>query len=165
MKIIKKDNFDRDHIGEEIVAENVHYPQAKYLVEALNEKYSGDSSQDFFTMEDNDYVPYPSAHARNYNFPSFLGLSGLVSAGCVQRNTDLVLILLDNREDQSYFFVYYNRNLGVTSKSISKKEGLELITESKIFEIISIDTLRKATMSVSDRNWKRIEEAENKRDY
>jgi hypothetical protein len=168
MKIIKRDNFNREHIGEELVAENVPYPQAKYMVEALNEKYSGEkTSLDFFAMESNDYVPEPSFHTSSHSLP-FMGLSDLVSSGYIQKHTDLVLILLDkkknDREDQYYFFVYYNRNLGFPSRTISKKQGLELMAKSDIFEIISTDTLKKASMSITDRNWERIEEEENKRD-
>ena len=57
MKIIKKDNYNRDHISESVLAENVHPHFAKDIAEFLNQKMRNDDSF-FCQVEADDYVPY-----------------------------------------------------------------------------------------------------------
>ena len=58
MKIIKVDNFARDHISDTLVAENVSEWWAKSIVELLNDKYSGDHSPDYFRAVPDDHKLY-----------------------------------------------------------------------------------------------------------
>lgn len=57
MKIVKIDNFDRDHIDDVVIAENVSEYYAKVIVAHLNQKFSGDNSQDYFVVKPDDYKP------------------------------------------------------------------------------------------------------------
>ena len=58
MKIIKIDNFDRDNISDELIAENVSGYYIEFIVEELNQKYSGSRSCDFFMGVPDDRVLY-----------------------------------------------------------------------------------------------------------
>ncbi len=58
MKIICKDNFDRETRSESVVAENVPEYYIELLVEALNAKHSGEHSENWFKAEPDDYQPY-----------------------------------------------------------------------------------------------------------
>lgn len=58
MKIIRKDNFDRETVSEKVVAENVPDYYAPIITQLLNEKLSGEHSDDFFTAQPDNYVPY-----------------------------------------------------------------------------------------------------------
>ena len=58
MKIVRIDNFNRDTVSDVLVCENVNEYYGKFLVEALNNKYSGDYSEDFFRLVEDDYVLY-----------------------------------------------------------------------------------------------------------
>lgn len=57
MKIIRKDNFNRDDHSESVVAENVTEYYAKRIVKLLN-KETGPDSSDFFKVEPDNYKPY-----------------------------------------------------------------------------------------------------------
>ncbi len=56
MKIIRVDNFDRGSLPEVLIAENVKPYYAKYIIEFLNNKFSGDHSPEYFELEEDDYV-------------------------------------------------------------------------------------------------------------
>ena len=58
MKIVCKDNFGRDIVSDTLVCENVNEYYGKFLVNILNEKYGGEYSEDFFTLEDDNYKLY-----------------------------------------------------------------------------------------------------------
>lgn len=58
MKIIIKDNFDRETVSEEILAENVNEFWAHHLEELLNKTLSGDCAQQFFKAVPDDYKLY-----------------------------------------------------------------------------------------------------------
>lgn len=54
MKIICKDNFDRESVSDKLIAENVDELYLQSIVDYLNNRYGGNSSPDFFkTVEDN----------------------------------------------------------------------------------------------------------------
>jgi hypothetical protein len=55
VKIICKDNFDRDYKSDSLVCENVNKYYGKYLVDFLNEKFSGEDSEDFYILADDSY--------------------------------------------------------------------------------------------------------------
>ena len=55
MKIIEVDNLNRDYIADILIAENVHHHYGRTIVEALNEKYSGPDSEQFFKLVKDDY--------------------------------------------------------------------------------------------------------------
>jgi hypothetical protein len=55
MKIIAKDNFDRDHVSETLVAENVPSYYAPAIAGFLNERFSGNNAPNF-------YVAVPDNH-------------------------------------------------------------------------------------------------------
>jgi hypothetical protein len=57
MKIICKDNFDRDYISERLVAENVSEYYAKIIVRLLNESEPVDGAY-FYKAESDDYKLY-----------------------------------------------------------------------------------------------------------
>lgn len=42
MKVIKVDNFDRDTVDDELVAEGLTEQEAKDMAEGLNQKFGGD---------------------------------------------------------------------------------------------------------------------------
>ena len=53
MKIIQTDNFDRDDIGDQLLADNVSKYWAERIVTLLNDKYSG-SVTDFYCQAVSD---------------------------------------------------------------------------------------------------------------
>lgn len=55
MKIIMVDNFDRDYVDDKLIADNVTPMYASTIVEALNNKYSGDTSPHFFRAVQDEY--------------------------------------------------------------------------------------------------------------
>jgi len=58
MKIIKIDNFDRDSVSDELIAENVSAYYIEFIVEELNQKYSGSTSPYFFMAVPDDRTLY-----------------------------------------------------------------------------------------------------------
>lgn len=58
MKIICKDNFDRETRSDEVIAENVHEFYAQFIADSLNDRFSGPNSDSFFRAEPDDYKPY-----------------------------------------------------------------------------------------------------------
>lgn len=58
MKIICKDNFDRDSVSDTLVAENVSEYYAPIIVNFMNSKLSGEHSSDYFAAVPDDYVLY-----------------------------------------------------------------------------------------------------------
>ena len=57
MKIIRTDNFNRDHVSDGLIAENVNEFFAKLIVKLLN-KYTGMNSQDYFKAVPDDHKLY-----------------------------------------------------------------------------------------------------------
>lgn len=56
MKIIVTDNFNRDYQPESLVADNIkNEDYAKTMCNALNEKFSGTHSPNFYKIVDDDY--------------------------------------------------------------------------------------------------------------
>lgn len=55
MKIITKDNFDRDLFREIVVAENVSKYLGEQLVNAWNDKYWNDHSDWYLKLVEDDY--------------------------------------------------------------------------------------------------------------
>ena len=58
MKIVCKDNFNRDHISERLIAENVPSKYAGCVKDALNREFGGDASPAFFDIEADNYKLY-----------------------------------------------------------------------------------------------------------
>lgn len=58
MKIICVDNFNRESRSDNLVAENVNAYYAKFIVEILNERFSGRDCSDFYRVVENDYKLY-----------------------------------------------------------------------------------------------------------
>jgi len=58
MKIITKDNFDRDLFVEQVVAENVNEYFGKQLVNEWNENHWSDFSQYYLALVEDDYELY-----------------------------------------------------------------------------------------------------------
>ncbi len=58
MKIICKDNYDRESVDDKLVCSNVSEYYGKIIVESLNNKLSGDRSSDFYKLVDNEYELY-----------------------------------------------------------------------------------------------------------
>lgn len=58
MKIITKDNFDRDLFVERVIAENVSESFGKQFVKLWNEEYWHEQSEFYLELVDDDYVPY-----------------------------------------------------------------------------------------------------------
>lgn len=56
MKIIAKDNFDRECIADELIAENVPEYYVDTMVDALNKTYSGEDALRWFVSKPDDYV-------------------------------------------------------------------------------------------------------------
>lgn len=54
-KIIKIDNFDRETVSDQLIAENVNDYYGKQIVEDLNARWSGDQSPDFFKLVPDDH--------------------------------------------------------------------------------------------------------------
>lgn len=57
MKIIAKDNFDRDYIDEYLLCENINSYHGKRIVEFLNSR-SHDNSPHYFELKEDDYELY-----------------------------------------------------------------------------------------------------------
>ncbi|MNK84465.1 hypothetical protein D3C87_1043140 [compost metagenome] len=58
MKIICKDNFDRESVNDRLVCENVSEFYGSKIVYFLNDKFSGDYSSDFYKLVEDDYKLY-----------------------------------------------------------------------------------------------------------
>ncbi|TPF18015.1 hypothetical protein [Priestia megaterium] len=58
MKVIKVDNFDREMYSDVLVCENINEYYGKIVVESLNKKLSGDRSDDYFRLVEDDYKLY-----------------------------------------------------------------------------------------------------------
>jgi|GEM_PF-3327055 len=58
MKIITKDNFDRDLFTEQVVAENVNKVIGEQLVKEWNDKYWNEHSQYYLSLVEDEYVLY-----------------------------------------------------------------------------------------------------------
>jgi len=58
MKIIKVDNFGRDSVSDELVAENVSQFYGEAITDFLIDRFSGASSSDFFRLVPDDYKLY-----------------------------------------------------------------------------------------------------------
>lgn len=58
MKIITKDNFDRDIFKEYVVAESVNRYYGEELVEAHNDKYWTGVSDTYLALVEDDYELY-----------------------------------------------------------------------------------------------------------
>lgn len=58
MKVIAVDNFDRDGVSDILVCENVNEFYGKFIVERLNERFSGDDSNVFYKLVDGNYKLY-----------------------------------------------------------------------------------------------------------
>lgn len=55
MKIINRDNFDRDSVPDKLVCENVSEHYGKQIVKHLNETWSGDHSPDWYVLVEDDH--------------------------------------------------------------------------------------------------------------
>ena len=58
MKIVRKDNYNRENRSDSTIAENVPEYYGRFLVEALQERFGGEQSEDYFRLEADDFVPY-----------------------------------------------------------------------------------------------------------
>jgi hypothetical protein len=58
MKIIAKDNFDRPHVADILIAENIHFRYVDIMVDALNASLASDHSEKYFMAVDDDYRLY-----------------------------------------------------------------------------------------------------------
>lgn len=58
MKVVTKDNFDRDLFEETVVAENVNSYYGKEIVRLLNERRWMESSDHYFELVEDDYKLY-----------------------------------------------------------------------------------------------------------
>lgn len=58
MKIVTKDNFHRDVFLERVVVPQVDKVWGEAIVDALNEKYWTEHSEEFFALVADDYEPY-----------------------------------------------------------------------------------------------------------
>lgn len=58
MKIIQSDNFNRDEVSEQLIAENVPEFWAEKIAKLLNEKYSGDGSSFYCSVKPDDHQLY-----------------------------------------------------------------------------------------------------------
>lgn len=56
MKIIAKDNFNRDNRSDRLVASGVSEREGQVMTEALNVKYSGPEAPTFYQMVPDDYI-------------------------------------------------------------------------------------------------------------
>lgn len=57
MKIVRLDNYGRDHVSDVLVAEAVPVEYAQRIVDLLNSQFS-DCSDEYFTVKPDDYKPY-----------------------------------------------------------------------------------------------------------
>jgi len=58
MKIIRTDNFNREKRSDLLIAENVHKYFGEFLTKELNNRYSGETSPDYFRLVPDDYKLY-----------------------------------------------------------------------------------------------------------
>jgi len=58
MKIICTDNFDRESVSDRLVCSNVSEYYGRFIVDSLNDKFSGNESFNFYRLVDNDYELY-----------------------------------------------------------------------------------------------------------
>ncbi len=58
MKIICKDNFDRESVNDQLVCENVNKFYGEMIVDFLNDRFSGDHSPNFYRLVDDNYRLY-----------------------------------------------------------------------------------------------------------
>lgn len=58
MKIVIKDNFDRDVFLERVVATNVTNEFGEIFVKMFNDKYHTDTSEHYLALVEDDYIPY-----------------------------------------------------------------------------------------------------------
>lgn len=59
MKIIQKDNFNRDEVSDVLVADNIqHAAFANCMCEALQKKFGGNDSTAYFEVKPDDYELY-----------------------------------------------------------------------------------------------------------
>jgi hypothetical protein len=58
MKIVTKDNFDRDLFTEKVVAENVNEFIGTQLVQQWNDKYWTEHSEVYLALVEDDYKLY-----------------------------------------------------------------------------------------------------------
>ncbi|RXZ78047.1 hypothetical protein EBB07_28745 [Paenibacillaceae bacterium] len=60
MKIIRKDNYNREHVADQLVAENIIKYYGEVIVEMLNDKFvdcrEGCYSPDYYELVEDDYV-------------------------------------------------------------------------------------------------------------
>jgi len=55
MKIVQSDNFDRDNISEQLIADNVPEFWASKIVSLLNDEYSGSTVDFYCSVKPDDY--------------------------------------------------------------------------------------------------------------
>lgn len=55
MKIVAKDNFDRDSVADYLVAENVHLSYAHEIASFLQKRYGGEQASRFYKAVGDDY--------------------------------------------------------------------------------------------------------------
>jgi hypothetical protein len=55
MKIISVDNFGRDYKPDKLIAENVNKRLGQIMVDALNDKLSGNEAQDHYRLVPDDH--------------------------------------------------------------------------------------------------------------
>jgi len=58
VKIVQSDNFDRENISEQLLAENVPEYWADKIVELLNDKYSGSTTSFYCSAKKDNYKLY-----------------------------------------------------------------------------------------------------------
>jgi hypothetical protein len=58
MKIIQVDNFDRETVDDVLVCENVNSYYGNIMVDFLNERFSGETSANFYKLVEDGYVLY-----------------------------------------------------------------------------------------------------------
>lgn len=58
MKIICKDNFDRESVSDQLVCESVNEFYGSKIVDFLNDRFSGDHSPNFYKLVDDNYRLY-----------------------------------------------------------------------------------------------------------
>lgn len=58
MKIICVDNLNRDTYDDKLVCENIDRHYGEIVVNTLNDKLSGEHSESYFRLVEDDYVLY-----------------------------------------------------------------------------------------------------------
>lgn len=61
MKIIRIDNFGRESVSDKLIASNVIEYYGEIMVNELNLRFSGDYSDDYFRLVEDDYELYDSS--------------------------------------------------------------------------------------------------------